>query len=73
MPITDQILSQNVPMHVRSNHALEHATLHVLQERGVNVPMGGISDAGGFLDLWRGGYRNHTGSGAGSVGTPDCG
>ena len=35
-------------MHVRSNHALEHATLHVLQEHGTNVPMGGISDAGGF-------------------------
>ncbi|REG08658.1 DUF6391 domain-containing protein [Pelolinea submarina] len=48
MPITDQILNQSIPMHVRSNHALEHATLHVLQESGVNVPMGGISDAGGF-------------------------
>ncbi len=35
-------------MHVRSNHALEHATLHVLQEHGVNVPMGGVSDVGGF-------------------------
>ncbi|MDK2980299.1 MAG: hypothetical protein PWQ55_646 [Chloroflexota bacterium] len=48
MPITEQVLNQGVPAHVRSNHALEHATLHVLQERGVNVPMGGISDAGGF-------------------------
>lgn len=48
MPITEQVLNQGIPAHVRSNHALEHATLHVLQERGVNVPMGGISDAGGF-------------------------
>lgn len=48
MPIMDDLLNQQVPVHIRSNHALEHATLHVLQERGVNVPMGGISDAGGF-------------------------
>ena len=44
----ETIIDQGVPMHVRSNHALEHATLHVLQEKGVNVPMGGISDGGGF-------------------------
>ncbi len=44
----ETIIDQGVPMQVRSNHALEHATLHVLQEKGVNVPMGGISDTGGF-------------------------
>jgi hypothetical protein len=48
MPIADQLLNQSLPAHVRSNHALEHATLHVLQEKGVNVPLGGISDGGGF-------------------------
>jgi hypothetical protein len=44
----ETIIDQGVPMQVRSNHALEHATLHVLQEKGVRIPMGGISDAGGF-------------------------
>ena len=48
MPVMDEILNQHVPVRVRNNHALEHATLHVLQEMGVNVPLGGISDAGGF-------------------------
>lgn len=48
MPILDELLNQEVPARVRSNHALEHATLHVLQERGVTGRLGGISDAGGF-------------------------
>ncbi len=48
MPEMERLINQGVPMHVRSNHALEHATLHVLQEKGVRVPLGGISDAGGF-------------------------
>ena len=33
---------------MRNNHALEHATLHVLQEKGITGRLGGISDAGGF-------------------------
>jgi hypothetical protein len=44
----EEILASNIPMHVRSNHALEHATLHVLQQKGVKTQMGGISDSGGF-------------------------
>ena len=48
MPIMDEILNQQVPARVRNNHALEHATLHVLQGMGVSTSLGGISDAGGF-------------------------
>jgi hypothetical protein len=48
MPTIDDILNQDLPMRVRSNHALEHATLHVLQEKGINTQLGGISDVGGF-------------------------
>lgn len=48
MPITDNIANQNLPMPIRSNHALEHATLHVLQEQGINSQLGGISDMSGF-------------------------
>lgn len=44
----EDLISKNLPMHVRSNHALEHATLHVLQEKGNKMRLGGISDAGGF-------------------------
>jgi hypothetical protein len=43
-----EILNQDLPNRVRSNHALEHATLHVLQEHGATARLGGISDAGGF-------------------------
>ncbi|HUV15053.1 MAG TPA: DUF6391 domain-containing protein [Pelolinea sp.] len=48
MSAFDELLKQNLPSRVRSNHALEHATLHVLQEKGNTVRLGGISDAGGF-------------------------
>ncbi len=48
MPIIDDILNQDLPMSVRNNHALEHATLHVLQEKGINIQLGGISDMAGF-------------------------
>jgi hypothetical protein len=48
MPIIDNVLNQDLPMRVRSNHALEHATLHVLQEKGIKTQLGGISDVGGF-------------------------
>jgi len=44
----DDLLGQNLPMQVRSNHALEHATLHVLQQKGNKTRLGGISDMGGF-------------------------
>lgn len=44
----DDILISDLSMHVRSNHALEHATLHVLQEKGIQSRLGGISDMGGF-------------------------
>ena len=48
MPIIDDVLNQDLPMRVRNNHALEHATLHVLQEKGIKTQLGGISDVGGF-------------------------
>jgi hypothetical protein len=44
----DDLLATNLPMQVRSNHALEHATLHVLQQKGIKTRLGGISDLGGF-------------------------
>jgi len=44
----DEILASNLPVRVRSNHALEHATLHVLQQKGLKTQLGGISDIGGF-------------------------
>lgn len=48
MTALDEVLNQALPNRVRSNHALEHATLHVLQEKGNVSRLGGISDAGGF-------------------------
>jgi len=48
MPTIDDILNQDFSVRVRSNHALEHATLHVLQEKGIRTQLGGISDVGGF-------------------------
>lgn len=48
MSVLDEILKQDLPNRVRSNHALEHATLHVLQEKGIAARLGGISDAGGY-------------------------
>jgi len=49
MPFVDELLKKQLPDRVRCNHALEHATLHVLQEQRVTARMGGISDANGFL------------------------
>ena len=34
---------------VRKNHALEHATVAVLQESGVRLPLAGYSTSGGFF------------------------
>ena len=48
MPKMEEMINSQIPARVRNNHALEHATLHVLQEKGVNVQLAGISDAGGF-------------------------
>ncbi len=48
MPDIQEFLNQGLPNRVRNNHALEHATLHVLQEKGITGRFGGISDAGGF-------------------------
>lgn len=48
MPVMEDFINQQIPARVRSNHALEHASLHVLQEKGTLVPLGGISDTGGF-------------------------
>ena len=36
---------------IRRNHALEHATVALLLERGVHPPLGGYSVAGGYL-IW---------------------
>lgn len=44
----EDLFGKNLPMHVRNNHALEHATLHVLQQKGIKSRLGGISDIGGF-------------------------
>lgn len=48
MSFLDEVLNQDMPNRVRSNHALEHATLHVLQEKDNAARLGGISDMGGF-------------------------
>tara|TARA_B100000315_G_C14065666_1_gene358263 strand:- start:11 stop:499 length:489 start_codon:yes stop_codon:yes gene_type:complete len=36
---------------IRRNHALEHATVALLLERGVHPPLGGYSVAGGYV-IW---------------------
>jgi len=48
MPMIDDVLNLDLSIRLRSNHALEHATLHVLQEKGIAIRLGGISDVGGF-------------------------
>lgn len=48
MSALDEVLNQDLPNRVRRNHALEHATLHVLQAKGSAARLGGISDAGGY-------------------------
>jgi hypothetical protein len=42
------LLDQPVILHIRRNHALEHATLHTLSARLPNSMLMGHSDAGGF-------------------------
>lgn len=44
----EDLINQGLPARVRNNHALEHATLHVMEEQGFKGRLSGISDAGGF-------------------------
>jgi len=44
----EDLINQGLPARVRKNHALEHATLHVMGEHGFKGRLSGISDAGGF-------------------------
>ena len=44
---------ENVVRRVRRNHALEHATVTLLLERGVVPPLGGYSTSGGFFIFGR--------------------
>lgn len=44
----EPILETNPVWKVRSNHALEHATLHVLATKVTQAKVSGLSDAGGF-------------------------
>jgi hypothetical protein len=43
-----QSFNQEFINSIRSNHALEHATFHVLEGKGQKAAMFGLSDAGGF-------------------------
>jgi len=43
------LLDIPVLLHTRRNHALEHATLHLLAEKFPHVQMGGYSIASGFF------------------------
>ncbi|RJQ41330.1 MAG: hypothetical protein C4545_06910 [Anaerolineaceae bacterium] len=44
----EPIRETNLVWKVRSNHALEHATLHVLSTEVTRARVSGLSDAGGF-------------------------
>lgn len=44
----ENILEMNPVWKVRSNHALEHATLHILSTKVTRARVSGLSDAGGF-------------------------
>ena len=44
----DNILELDPVWKVRSNHSLEHATLHVLSTKVTRARVSGLSDAGGF-------------------------
>ncbi len=46
-------MTSNPIRHVRQNHALEHATVAVLLEKGIRPPLGGYSTAGGFFIFGR--------------------
>ncbi len=42
------ILPKSSLWKIRSNHALEHATLHILDSKGIRANVSGFSDEGGF-------------------------
>ncbi|MBI9044241.1 MAG: hypothetical protein JEZ06_07135 [Anaerolineaceae bacterium] len=48
MTILQRLLEYKPFVWLRRNHALEHATLHVLGEKKLGNPMGGVSDIYGF-------------------------
>jgi len=48
MNFFDQVLQMEPFWQVRANHALEHATLHLLEPHASGRRMAGFSDAGGF-------------------------
>ena len=47
--MTDSILDLPYVLSTRRNHALEHATLHMLERKHPKQPMGGHSNPTGFL------------------------
>ncbi|HAF60904.1 MAG TPA: hypothetical protein DCK95_01090 [Anaerolineaceae bacterium] len=49
----DNLLEVDPVWKVRSNHSLEHATLHVLSTKVTRARVSGLSDAGGFWLLGR--------------------
>jgi hypothetical protein len=51
MSILDSLLSWRPVSRVRRNHALEHATLHMLAKRNPHRSAAGYSDTGGFWIL----------------------
>jgi len=46
--MTSRLLDSPVISRIRRNHALEHATIHILSRRFVNTTLVGRSDVGGF-------------------------
>lgn len=46
--ILDEVLHLEPVQRVRANHALEHATLNVLESAGLRSPLAGVSDTAGF-------------------------
>lgn len=51
LSLTDTLLNSPTISRIRRNHALEHATLHILAQRYPGKPMAGHSNPGGFWIL----------------------
>lgn len=49
----DRVLALPILHRTRRNHAIEHATVHILSGRRPGLPMAGHADAGGFFLLGR--------------------
>jgi hypothetical protein len=49
--ILDKLLDLDFINSIRANHALEHATFHVLTQKGLKTALFGLSDATGFWVL----------------------